>query len=200
MSISILINVLVCVSLSFSIYLITKNLISDRFLTNEHAYVSILLSPGIYIITIAISDNWALSLGMIGALSIVRFRNPVRSSFELTLFFIYIVIGIAVSVSILLCLLIWVVTLLGIYIVDKYMGREKKIANYEFISYFEINSKLEKLNEYFDSLGEALLSLDNNGNEEITVSISTKDYENFVSFKKDLSKLGKLTKSHFQKI
>ena len=87
MSISILINVLVCVSLSFSIYLITKNLISDRFLTNEHAYVSILLSPGIYIITIAISDNWALSLGMIGALSIVRFRNPVRSSFELTLFF-----------------------------------------------------------------------------------------------------------------
>ena len=61
--------------------------------------MSILLSPGIYIITIAISDNWALSLGMIGALSIVRFRNPVRSSFELTLFFIYIVIGIAVSVA-----------------------------------------------------------------------------------------------------
>ena len=64
------------------------------------------------------------------------------------------------------------------------MSREKKIASYEFISYFEINSKLEKLNEYFDSLGEALLSLDNNGNEEITVSISTKDYENFVSFKR----------------
>ena len=32
-----------------------------------------------YIITNVISGNIALSLGMVGALSIVRFRNPVRS-------------------------------------------------------------------------------------------------------------------------
>ena len=37
-----------------------------------------------YIITSVIAGNIALSLGMVGALSIVRFRNPVRSPFELS--------------------------------------------------------------------------------------------------------------------
>ena len=36
---------------------------------------------------------------MVGALSIVRFRNPVKSSFELTIFFCLITIGITMSVS-----------------------------------------------------------------------------------------------------
>ena len=35
-----------------------------------------------------------LSLGMIGALSIVRFRNPIRSPFELTVYFLSITLGI----------------------------------------------------------------------------------------------------------
>lgn len=51
-------------------------------------------------ITSIISGNIALSLGMIGALSIVRFRNPVRSPFELAVYFTAITLGIAASVSI----------------------------------------------------------------------------------------------------
>ena len=41
-------------------------------------FVSIMLPPSVLVITWVISSNLALSLGMIGALSIVRFRNPVR--------------------------------------------------------------------------------------------------------------------------
>ena len=37
---------------------------------------------------------------MIGALSIVRFRNPVKSPFELVIFFALITIGIAMAVDI----------------------------------------------------------------------------------------------------
>ena len=54
-----------------------------------------------YIITNVISGNIALSLGMVGALSIVRFRNPVRSPLELTVYFGAITMGIAASVSLL---------------------------------------------------------------------------------------------------
>ena len=43
-----------------------------------------------YAITSVISGNLALSLGMVGALSIVRFRNPVRSPFELSIYFLLI--------------------------------------------------------------------------------------------------------------
>ncbi len=51
-----------------------------------------------YVITKTISGNIALSLGMIGAMSIVRFRNPVKSALELVMYFALITIGIAASV------------------------------------------------------------------------------------------------------
>ncbi|MCB1384367.1 MAG: DUF4956 domain-containing protein [Nitratireductor sp.] len=53
-----------------------------------------------YVITSVISGNIALSLGMVGALSIVRFRNPVKSPFELVVYFATITMGIAASVDI----------------------------------------------------------------------------------------------------
>ena len=53
-----------------------------------------------FVITKVISGNIALSLGMVGALSIVRFRNPVRSPLELTVYLSSIAMGIAAAVSI----------------------------------------------------------------------------------------------------
>ena len=52
-----------------------------------------------FVITNLISGNIALSLGMVGALSIVRFRHPVRSSFELIVYFLLITLGIALAVN-----------------------------------------------------------------------------------------------------
>ena len=61
--------------------------------------VSFMILPVItYVITKTISGNIALSLGMIGALSIVRFRHPVKSALELIMYFDLITIGIATSV------------------------------------------------------------------------------------------------------
>ena len=51
-----------------------------------------------FVITKTITGNIALSLGMIGALSIVRFRHPVKSALELIMYFDLITIGIATSV------------------------------------------------------------------------------------------------------
>ena len=62
--------------------------------------IALLLAPITLIITKTIAENLALSLGMIGALSIVRFRNPVKSPLELVVYFIYITIGISSGVNI----------------------------------------------------------------------------------------------------
>ena len=48
----------------------------------------------------AISSNLALSLGMIGALSIVRYRTPVKSVYELALLFFLITLGVTGGVNI----------------------------------------------------------------------------------------------------
>ena len=68
--------------------------------TIAHTSTLLLLPILTYVITSVISGNIALSLGMVGALSIVRFRNPVRSPLELSVYFGAITFGITASVSI----------------------------------------------------------------------------------------------------
>ena len=47
-----------------------------------------------FVITKVISGNIALSLGMVGALSIVRFRSPVKNPYELVSYFLLLTLGI----------------------------------------------------------------------------------------------------------
>ena len=76
--------------LSFSGAVIRQALVmtGQRWANTFHHLGSYILLPNIaLIITTVIKNDIALSLGMIGALSIVRFRNPVKSPFELVVFF-----------------------------------------------------------------------------------------------------------------
>ena len=68
--------------------------------TKAHTATLLFLPLITYVITNVIAGNIALSLGMVGALSIVRFRNPVRSPLELSTYFCSISMGIAAGVSI----------------------------------------------------------------------------------------------------
>jgi hypothetical protein len=70
-----------------------------------------------YVITKTISGNIALSLGMIGALSIVRFRHPVKSALELVMYFDLITIGIATSVRTKWAIQLVICTVLVIFLV-----------------------------------------------------------------------------------
>ena len=66
-----------------------------------HNTMSFTMLPVItFVITRVISGNIPLALGMVGALSIVRFRHPVKNAFELVLYFALITIGIASSVRV----------------------------------------------------------------------------------------------------
>ena len=79
---------------------ISLSLAKQRWATTYHHTMSyIMLPPITMVITTLIAGNIALSLGMIGALSIVRFRNPVKNPFELIIFFALITIGIGVAVD-----------------------------------------------------------------------------------------------------
>ena len=83
--------------------------------TIAHTSTLLLLPILTYVITSVISGNIALSLGMVGALSIVRFRNPVRSPLELSVYFGAITLGITASVSVKwLFLLVLSVTLVAV--------------------------------------------------------------------------------------
>ena len=97
-------NKIITVSLLFfiSIYFrfILQALGQSWIKTISHTSTIVILPIITYIITNVISGNIALSLGMVGALSIVRFRNPVRSPLELSVYFGSITMGITAAVSI----------------------------------------------------------------------------------------------------
>jgi len=89
-------------------------LIGQRWIsTISHTVTLVFLPLIVYVITKVIAGNIALSLGMVGALSIVRFRNPVRSPLELTMYFAAITMGIAASVD-----LRWLYYLFGTLVVS----------------------------------------------------------------------------------
>jgi len=72
----------------------------QKWVETFHSTITFLTLPLItFVITKVISNNIALSLGMVGALSIVRFRNPVKNSLELVIYFALITIGISNSVN-----------------------------------------------------------------------------------------------------
>ena len=79
-----------------------------------------------YVITNTIANNIALSLGMIGALSIVRFRHPVKSPLELIMYFALITVGIATSVRTKWAIQLIVVTVLIILLVKFFQTLSKK--------------------------------------------------------------------------
>jgi len=119
--------------------------------------ISFILLPIItYIITKTISGNIALSLGMIGALSIVRFRHPVKSALELIIYFDLITLGIATSVrtkwaiQLVICtiLIILSVKLIG-YLFKK---RGKSFYNISFNEGIEHNTMEVYAGNYIQTL------------------------------------------------
>lgn len=67
--------------------------------TLNQRLIYIIFPPAMSVISWTIAGNLGLSLGMIGALSIVRFRTPVKSPIELVFYFVLIVIGISITVA-----------------------------------------------------------------------------------------------------
>ena len=108
-------------------------LIGQNWAKTFHYLATFILLPNItYVVTTIIAGNIALSLGMIGALSIVRFRHPVRSNFELTIYFALLTIGIAAGVKMnyaFLLLGVIVITILGIELVQKMLKKFDIILN-----------------------------------------------------------------------
>ena len=106
----------------------TALIYTGQLWAKSHAQtVSFLVLPIItYVITNTIANNIALSLGMIGALSIVRFRHPVKSPLELIMYFALITVGIATSVRTKWAIQLILATVLIIIIVKIFQTISKK--------------------------------------------------------------------------
>lgn len=166
----------------------------QRWAGTYHFTLTCILLPIItFVITKVIAGNIALSLGMIGALSIVRFRNPVKSSLELTIYFLLITIGISCSVNVL-----WGIILGGIsifLIIALNLVKEKiSIKNFFFFNTsfeegennylvdFKFKGNVDKFMKNYDVISS---SYDKQSNET-TLKLNFKTKESAIAFIEDI--------------
>jgi len=91
------INFILCVAMSFVVRLFyIKYSVS---LTGKHhiGVVIPVLSCIVFLVIMVVKSSLALSLGLVGALSIVRFRTPIKEPEELVYLFLAIAIGLGFS-------------------------------------------------------------------------------------------------------
>lgn len=142
---SLIINDIVAkaIVLSLMCFLITvAHSFTYKYLLNKaFIFTSLMLSPLVLAVTTVIATNLYLSLGMIGALSIVRYRTPVKSQYELALFFSFICLGIISGVNFKLSISIFILLILIPFIYEYLI---KKLFN---LKYFNLNkTTFEKQN------------------------------------------------------
>lgn len=140
--------VAIVIMLTGSVYIrILLQIIGQNWVkTISHTATLMLLPVLTYVITSVISGNIALSLGMVGALSIVRFRNPVRSPLELSIYFGAITMGITAAVSITwLVFLLAAVTLVALGLAIMQFVSERIFSNPFFITSFSEGNTISSL-------------------------------------------------------
>ena len=128
-------------------------------------FVSGGLVLSVYIITKVVSTNIALSLGLVGALSIVRFRTPIKNPFELIYYFVLIAFGIVsrVNLNLSMNLFFFMIIAVVIFRIMADLSEKLNILNYssfdekEYILSVTTNNQLDNvmndknLNQYIFS-------------------------------------------------
>ncbi len=166
--------------------------------TIAHTATLVLLPLIVYVITNLISGNIALSLGMVGALSIVRFRNPVRSPLELSVYFGAITVGIAAAVD-----LKWLAFLVGsvsfvaitLYVINLITSR---MGNPFFITSFAEGNSLSTLKvvstQSLEELNKSKLLISKSSTEnEYVYVLASSNFDSLKQLDVDLYKLVGIT-------
>ena len=157
---NIILSTLVASILGLIVFLVHSYFLNQYLRTKNNLALALMLPLITAIITKTISTNLFLSLGMIGALSIVRYRTPVKSTYELTLLFALVTIGISsivnIKYSIFLTILIVLISI-ALHVLSKFnlikdFDSENDINNSEVI--LKTSSKFEEkiLNKYQGNL------------------------------------------------
>ena len=91
------------------------------------------LSTVVFLVIIVVKSSLALSLGLVGALSIVRFRTPIKEPEELVYLFLAIAIGLGYAAG--QILVTTVITLLIIFIIYMWLSNRQiaKTSEYNLV-------------------------------------------------------------------
>jgi len=163
--------------------------------TTQYMPLFLLLIPTMILIITVIKTSIALSLGLVGALSIVRFRTPIKEPEELAYIFIAIAIGLGLGANQVLPTVIGFSVVAIVMLPAMFKRSAAARSHNAYIDIVLQSESGEKLNmEAFTSiLDEASLSYrikrvtEIEGRSEITLQIARLDMAIYEKVKNELS-------------
>lgn len=165
-----------------------------KSLSNRKEFSSnfVLLSMTTMLIITIVKSSLALSLGLVGALSIVRFRTAIKEPEELGYLFLSIALGLGLGANqILITLIGFVILLVFIVLRDKFSSINKEsnmnlVISFDKSDNIDINKLIELLDKYCDQIKLKKLS-DNNGITESILKVNISDYHSLIKIKDTLN-------------
>ena len=134
-----MVNLAICIGMSLIIRYVYIKYSSTRSSKVALARVIPIVACSTFMIIVIVKSSLALSLGLVGALSIVRFRTPIKEPEELTFLFMAIAIGLGygasqakITTAIMSVTLVFIALLLGKY--------KHKMSGGSINCYIETNS------------------------------------------------------------
>tara|TARA_Y100000996_G_C22519755_1_gene641956 strand:+ start:275 stop:961 length:687 start_codon:yes stop_codon:yes gene_type:complete len=189
-------SLLCCIILSFALkFLYIEKSIS---LSNKSHIANVLpmLSLITFLVILIVKSSLALSLGLVGALSIVRFRTPIKEPEELIYLFMAIALGLGygagqiiptTSVAIIIFIIIWffignnynkISSEYNLIINCESLDKKKNFVSNEFM--------VEKLKSFFKEF-ELVKYESNEDSVNFVVKVLIEDVQKIDLFKKELS-------------
>jgi hypothetical protein len=204
-SINFLFALFICALLSWilgSIYVKYGNSLSNR---KAFAKNFIVLATTTMFIIMVVKSSLALSLGLVGALSIVRFRSAIKEPEELTYLFLNIGLGLGCGANQILITLLAFGAIVFFIIVSKGRNNKKNEAPSGMTSYILIVSenKSARLSQFIDVLTAnsntvKLKRVDEaNGRLEASFYIDFDEWKHFEKMREELTKLDENIKLTF---
>jgi len=158
------------------VYKYKSNSLSSK---NQIAPIIPLISNITFLVIVIVKSSLALSLGLVGALSVIRFRTPIKEPEDLAFLFLAIAIGIgfgALQIYATLIVFITIVTMIWFFLSRNVLG----VTN-------DFNLTIEIKNEDDDIFNKILIVLKRNSNDIVLKKIE-KDENNthiyyYIAFK-----------------
>ena len=172
----IILSLFFCIISSFILMYVYKNKANSLSSKIQISMIIPLLSNITFLVILIVKSSLALSLGLVGALSVIRFRTPVKEPEDLAFLFFAIALGIGYG-----ALQIYstsIIFLILIIIIWFFLSRRKEGLGKNFNLMIECNS--DKSQKDFDKI---LNSLKKNCHEAEMVKIEKQDSSMMLFFK-----------------
>lgn len=193
-----IINIFITIILSYIIGLIYSkygNSLSNR---KKLIQTFVLLSVIVMLVITIVKSSLALSLGLVGALSIVRFRTAVKEPEELVYFFLAIAIGLGLGANQRIVTLVGAIIII-IYIIIQNLNAVKNVVQQNLIitisnttvKSLDENEIIGILKKYCSKVDLRRLDYVNNSTE-LSLNVEFSSMESILNAKNDLKKLGEI--------